>query len=454
MSAATAVRQSTARPGGCSSSCSGQRVANRSAASAERRTRRRPGPRPAAPWSVSGTGRRPGGQPALAPARASSTSVACDTPVAPRGAYGSGLAVVGGPGDIEVDPRLGDELADEQAALDQRTLGRPGVLEIAVPAVHLGHVVVDERQLPVALAGPVAGRHDLVVERLRRPERPGHEVAERPRHGAGQRRHVDEVGRAEPLGVGQRVAQDEAALGVGVGDVDLLAVERGDDVAGPGRVRAGHVLDGRGDRQERRAGRQPGDGGDGRDHGAGTGLVHLHLFHPAGRLDADPARIEADALADDGEVPVERVALPFLARAHDDHPRRVVAAATDRHEHAHPELGRPLGLDDVDPQPVLLGDGAGLVGQDRRADVVRGAVRQRAGKVRALGDDDPPFGRRGQGRGVLAGGDEDQLVEDRRRRLDRCPGRSCAGRSCPRRRRGRPARRRRPHRRRARRPAA
>ena len=62
-------------------------------------------------------------------------------------------------------------------------------------------------------------------------------------------------------------------------------------------------------------GREPGDGGDGRDHRARTGLVHLHLFHPVGRLDADAARVEADALADDREVPVERVALALRRRS-------------------------------------------------------------------------------------------------------------------------------------------
>ena len=140
----------TARPAGrSSSSCSGQRVASRSAP--------RPSTNPAAPStparSASGSMRwravscRAGvGQPARAPASASSTRVACETPVAPRGANGEGLAVVGRPGDVEVDPRLRHELADEQAALDQRALGRARVLEVAVPAVHLGDVVVDQRR--------------------------------------------------------------------------------------------------------------------------------------------------------------------------------------------------------------------------------------------------------------------------------------------------------------------
>ena len=79
---------------------------------------------------------------------------------------------------------------------------------------------------------------------------------------------------------------------------------------------------------------------------------------------------------------------PFPAGPHDDHPGRVVAALPDREEHAHAELPGAVGLDDVDPQAVLLGDGAGLVGEDLRADVVGRPIRQRPGVVRALADDD------------------------------------------------------------------
>ena len=106
-------------------------------------------------------------------------------------------------------------------------------------------------------------------------------------------------------------------------------------------------------------------------------LVHLHLFHPVGRLDADAAGVEADALADDRQMPPEGVLLALPAGAHDDHPGRVVAALAHRQEHAHAELARAVGLDDVDPQAVALGDRPGLVGEDRRADVVRGAVGER-----------------------------------------------------------------------------
>ncbi len=109
---------------------------------------------------------------------------------------------------------------------------------------------------------------------------------------------------------------------------------------------------------------------------------------------------------------------PFPAGAHHDHPRRVVAAAADGHEHAHPELGRPVRLDHVDPQSVLLGDRPGLVGHDHRAQVVGRPVGERPGEVRALGHDQPTVRRRGQCRAITVRGDDDQLVEDRRRGLD------------------------------------
>ena len=221
-----------------------------------------------------------------------------------------------------------------------------------------------------------------------RPERAGHEVPERAGHRAGQRRDIDDVRRAEPLGVGHRVTEDQPALRVGVRDVDLLAVQRGHDVARAGRVRTGHVLDRRRDRQQRRARSEPRDGLDGCDHRARAGLVHLHLFHPVGWLDADAAGVEADALADDREMAVELVALPFLARAHEDHPGRVVRPAADGHEHAHAELGRALLVDDVEPQAVALGDGAGLLREGLGVHLVGGAVAERPGGVGALAHDD------------------------------------------------------------------
>ena len=118
--------------------------------------------------------RPPAASPAYAgraPARASSTSVAVEAPVAPRARPRRGLAEVGRPGDVEMDPRHGHELAQEEGAPDQAALGRrAGVRHVGVPALHLGPVLLDERQLPEALAGPGGGGGDLVVPGLRGPE--------------------------------------------------------------------------------------------------------------------------------------------------------------------------------------------------------------------------------------------------------------------------------------------
>ena len=84
---------------------------------------------------------------------------------------------------------------------------------------------------------------------------------------------------------------------------------------------------------------------------------------------------------------------------------------------------------------------------------LRRAVRQRPGDVRALADDHAALGGRGQGRGVGARRDEDQLVEDRRRRFDLVAIDRPRVVASPRRRRGRRARRRSRRHRRARRPA-
>ena len=66
----------------------------------------------------------------------------------------------------------------------------------------------------------------------------------------------------------------------------------------------------------------------------------------------------------------EGVLTARVAGPQHDHAGRIVAAATDRHEHAHAHLGRPLGRDDVAPQPVLLGHGARLLGEHLGADIV------------------------------------------------------------------------------------
>ena len=70
-------------------------------------------------------------------------------------------------------------------------------------------------------------------------------------------------------------------------------------------------------------------------------------------------------------------------------------------------------------RPLRSAMAARLVGEDLGADVVRGPVGQGPGGIGALTDDPAALGRGGQPGGVAVGRHDDQLVEDRRRRLDR-----------------------------------
>ena len=113
-------------------------------------------------------------------------------------------------------------------------------------------------------------------------------------------------------------ASTRRPFGVGVQHLDGLARHRGDDVAGTLGVAVDHVFDQADDADDiglRLAGGQrvheAGDGG-------GAAHVALHVLHAGGRLHRDAAGVERDALADEGDRLVLRLAAVPL---HDDHAR-------------------------------------------------------------------------------------------------------------------------------------
>ena len=162
------------------------------------------------------------------------------------------LRKYGRAGDVEVDPRHRDELAQEERAADQAALGRRArVRHVRVPAVHLL---------------PSTPRRGAAARAARRPGRPAAATSSYQAWGAPnppvtrwpKARATAPVSVAtsttwvapEALRVGHRVAQDEAPLRVRVDDVHRLAVEGGHDVARAGGVRARAC--------SRRPGRRPG----------------------------------------------------------------------------------------------------------------------------------------------------------------------------------------------------
>jgi hypothetical protein len=117
------------------------------------------------------------------------------------------------------------------------------------------------------------------------------------------------------LGVGQRIAQDEAAFGVGIQDLDRLARHADDDVARLDGRAARHVLAGRDDADQVQLRLQRRDRVQRAEHARGAAHVELHLVHLASRLDRDAAGVEGDALADQDD---RRLALGRALVARDD----------------------------------------------------------------------------------------------------------------------------------------
>src|SRR5437879_8681741 len=223
-----------------------------------------------------------------------------------------GLAPVGA-GDVEVRPDgVARELAEEGRGRDVAAGAPAGVLHVGHVALDLLVVFFPERQLPHALAAPLAGVLELPDQRLVVPQHADGVVAQGHDAGAGQRRDVHEGGGLEALGIREAVGEDQSPLGVRVDDFDGLAGEAPEDVPGFDRVPTWHVLRGRdhGDEVEPQA--EPRGRTDRRQHGGATGHVGLHLFHVVGRLERDPARIERDRLADEHHRPLAAVAAPVF----------------------------------------------------------------------------------------------------------------------------------------------
>ncbi len=208
-------------------------------------------------------------------------------------------------------------------------------------------------------------------------------VAQGDHAGAGQGGHVDQRGRLEALRVGQRVAQDQAALGVGVADFDGLAGHGGDHVRRAVGVAVDRVLHRR--HHHHQVQRQPGlDRGDeGADDVGATAHVVLHFLDAALGLQVDAAGIEGDALAD------QHVGLGVAAVVPLQHHQLgpVGRAAGHRQQRAHAERFHLLLVQDLGLRAfVLSGELDRGFGQVGRGAQVRRQVAQLAGVLDAGGD--------------------------------------------------------------------
>jgi hypothetical protein len=111
-------------------------------------------------------------------------------------------------------------------------------------------VFVVQRHAPGRVQRLFTGGQQLRSQRVVGAEQARAVVAQGDDAGTGERGDVHHHGRLEALGIGQRIAQDEAAFGVGVEDLDGLARQALDHVTGFDGAAAGQVLAGRDDADE------------------------------------------------------------------------------------------------------------------------------------------------------------------------------------------------------------
>ena len=138
-------------------------------------------------------------------------------------------------GELRQKARRGDA-----AARPARDVGEIGKVA-GQPLV----IIVPQRHLPAAVERFLAGIEQCARQAVAVAEHAARDVTQRDDHGAGERRDVDHRRGLVALGVGERIAQDQASLGVGVQHFDRLPRHALDDIAGLGGPPVRHVLAGR-----------------------------------------------------------------------------------------------------------------------------------------------------------------------------------------------------------------
>ena len=194
-------------------------------------------------------------------------------------------------------------------------------------------------------------------------EEPGGAGSEGDRAGPGEGGQVDD-------GVGpglrrqaQAVGQDQAALGVGVEDLDGGAAADREHVADPDGVGSDHVLDQGQVAGDLHLGAQGAQCAHGADDGGGAAHVAVHALHALARLQRVAAGVEGDPLAHQGDV----AAGPALGGVGDLDEAGLVGRPLADAQHASEALATQRGGPvDPDLQPGLAAHLPDAVGQRHR----------------------------------------------------------------------------------------
>ncbi len=273
---------------------------------------------------------------------------------------------------------------DRNSAAVMLPAGRAAkVAHVGEVGLELRHVLLPERHLPCAVTRIDAALQELRGQCFVVGEEPAGVRPQRDDAGAGERRDVDHAGGVEALGVGERVVEDEASLGVGVEDLDRDAGHRSDDVAGAARVAAGHVLDRRHESDDVERELQPRERLEQADHAARAAHVVLHLVQQRAGLQRNAAGVERDALAHQHHG---LVVLRTAVVLHDDELARRVRRASDRQQRTHAELFHVGALEHFDLELEFLAQRLRGLREVARVADVAAQVAQVLGQRHAFGD--------------------------------------------------------------------
>ena len=275
---------------------------------------------------------------------------------------------------------LGEAAQEERGGDGAAAAFAGGVVHVGPGRVDEALVVLDQRHAPVGLLVGLARGEEGLDELLVVAEERGQVGAQGHARGAGEGGQIDQARGAQLARQAQAVGQEQAALGVGVTDLDLEACVGVDHVARAEGVGADGVLGAGDHRDEGRGAARATEGVERADHGASAAHVLAHQEHAARGLDAQAARVEHDALADDAD-PGRDAAGAVLDHGHG---RLVDARAADR-VHQVEALVEQLIADPGARLPaVAIGDLARRGGQALGVQVAGGRVDEVAREQHAL----------------------------------------------------------------------
>ena len=244
-------------------------------------------------------------------------------------------------------------------------------------------IVLLERHAPGGVEASLARIDEGLGERIVCTEEARVHGTECNHAGAGECGDVHHGRRLELLvDIGEGIAEDETAFGIGVENLDGLARHRLHDIAGSGGRATGHVF-GRGDHADHIAlEAHLRDGMHHPQYGGGARHVVLHFVHLGRWLERNATGVEGDALAHQHQGCILGGATVVLEH---DELWRLNRALGHGQQRVHAELLHGRAVEHLGLEPELPGEGLGGVGQEGGGADVGRQVAEVFGELDAIG---------------------------------------------------------------------